>query len=158
MTKTIDLEKETKKLTEKLLSLLNVEATVVVSEIESKEKEKSISVEIETKDESGLLIGAHGINLNAIQSFLALTLRQKTGEWIMVSVDVGQWRARHEDYLNQLAVQASDRARLTKEPQYLYNLTPAQRRIIHMHLSSENDITTESEGEGENRYLIVKVK
>ena len=38
------------------------------------------------------------------------------------------------------------------------DLTPAQRRVIHMALSEDSEIETESQGEGEERYLVVKPK
>jgi spoIIIJ-associated protein len=151
------LEKETDKLTNKLLELLGIEASVNIEKIKQEDSsEVALHVEIDAQTESGLLIGAHGATLNAIQSFLALALKQKTGEWARINLDVGQWRQRHEEYLAELAHQAAERARSTGEPQHLYNLTPAQRRIVHLALSRQKDISTESLGEGENRYLIVK--
>jgi spoIIIJ-associated protein len=154
-----NLEKETKKLTEELLKLLDFEGEVLIERKEPEESgEEVLSVKIVSPSESGLLIGAHGATLNAIQSFLAMALRQKTGEWKRVILDVGEWRERHEDYLKDLGEQAAERARVTGEPQYLYNLTPSQRRIIHVVLSKEDDIATESQGEGEGRYLVVKPK
>jgi spoIIIJ-associated protein len=38
----------------------------------------------------------------------------------------------------------------------LYNLSPSQRRIVHMALADEEGIETTSEGEGAGRYLVVK--
>jgi spoIIIJ-associated protein len=73
-------------------------------------------------------------------------------------VNVGDYREKEEDYLKSLAASTAQRARETKEPQNLYNLKPWQRRIIHLALSEEKDLTTESMGEGEERYLIIKPK
>lgn len=151
-----NLEKETQVLIDELLKLLSFEAAATVT-LDNSSDEPVIKVNLEAAD-PGLLIGAHGATVNAIQSFLALALRQKTNEWHTVSVDVGDWRARHEDYLRNLAKQAAERALSTGEPQNLYNLTPAQRRIIHVYLSEEKGIKTESLGEGESRYLVITSK
>lgn len=113
-------------------------------------------VTIETESETGLLIGKKGETLTSIQTVLGLMFKQKTGEWNRVTVNVGDYREKEEDYLKNLAVSAANRARETGEPQTLYNLNPAQRRIIHMHLSEEKDVLTESMGEGSERYLVVK--
>jgi len=151
------LKKELEGLTRQLLDLLAVPVSFILSEYQDPDSgETAFYLALEAEDESGLLIGSHGATLDALQSFLTLAMKQKTGDWVRVYLDVGQWRERHEEYLADLARQTAERARLTGEPQHLYNLKPAQRRIIHLALSNEKDIATESQGEGENRYLIVK--
>lgn len=115
-------------------------------------------VNIEGGDEAGLLIGRHGETLTAIQSFISLALKQETGEWVRVVVNVGDYRDKQEERLVNLALQAADRAKQTGESQHLYNLSAGERRVIHMELSKDKDIETESAGEGEERYLIIKAK
>ena len=149
-----DTKGELESLTKTLLDLVGIDAQVNVEKI--KDPEESLHLTIDAKDESGLLIGSHGTTLSALESFLAISLKQKTGEWVRVVLDIGDWRKNHEEYLTNLAEAAAHRARATSEPQHLYNLSPSQRRIIHVYLQGEKDITTESEGEGENRYLVVK--
>lgn len=159
MTKNAPTATAVKKLAQELLNLLNLSATVTVHKVKNEDpSEPAFHLEIDSPEESGLLIGSHGTTLNALQSFLALALKQQTGHWARITLDVGQWRARHEQYLSDLALQAAERARHTGEPQPLYNLKPAQRRIVHLALSHEKDISTESFGEGENRYLVVKTR
>ena len=57
-----------------------------------------------------------------------------------------------------MADQISQRVVETGQPQPIYNLTPTQRRIVHLALSESKDVETESTGEGEERYLLVKPK
>src|SRR3990172_1360376 len=92
------------------------------------------------------------------EEVLGMMVRQETGEWKRVLVNVGDWREKQEEYLTQMAKTTAERAKTTGEPQPLYNLTPAQRRVIHMALSEDSEIETESQGEGEERYLVVKPK
>ena len=144
-----------KETAEELLSLMGTKGSVDVSE----DKENSqFSVEINTLEEAGLLIGRHGDTLNSIQAILSLILRQKTNDWVRIVVNVGDWRERQEEYLKNLAKEAALRAKETNEAQTLYNLTPYQRRIVHLELSTDADIETESQGEEEERYLVVKPK
>ncbi len=153
------VEKEVKTLIKELFASLGIEASAKVKLVDQEgSEEKEIYLEIAAPEETGLLIGAHGSTLNAIQSFIAMSLKQKTGDWYRVVVEIGDWRKKQEEYLVGLAKQAAERARLTGEPQNLYNLKPSQRRIIHLSLSKEEGIETESQGEGESRYLIVKPK
>ena len=147
-----DLVKACKDLTEKLLALLGTKAT---ADINYDEENDSFNVDIKTDQEAGLLIGKKGETVNSLQNFLALAIRQKTGVWHRVLVNVADWREKQELRLEQIALQAAERARETGEPQNLYNLAPSERRIIHLFLAKEKDIKTESVGVGEERYLIV---
>ncbi len=142
-------------LVNELLHLMGVEAKAKVSE--DKENE-AFRVDIETSEEVGLLIGHHGETLNSIQTILGMIIRQKTGEWTRIIVNVGDWREKQEEYLKHLADQTASRVKETGQEQALYNLTPGQRRIIHLTLSSDSDLETESVGEGKDRYLIVRLK
>jgi spoIIIJ-associated protein len=149
------MDKDIKNIADELFSLLGIEAEIDV-EKEDQEGQEVFMVEVKAPSEAGLLIGAHGSTLHAIQSFLAMAVKQKTGDWVRVVVDIGDWRQKHEEHLSSLAKATAERAKSTGEAQQLYNLTPAQRRIVHMALSKEEGIVTESEGEGASRYLVVK--
>ncbi len=143
------------KLAKKLLKLMKTKVEVDVSEDKSNE---AIIVDIQTEDEVGLIIGNRGRTLNSIQTLLGMMYRQETGEWQRILVNVADWREKEQDRLEQLAQATAERARTSSEPQYLYNLTSAQRRIVHLVLSDKKDIETESLGEGRDRYLVVNVK
>jgi len=143
------------KLTEELLSLMSTKATASVS---YDEKNEAFVVNLDAGDETGLLIGKKGETLLGMQTVLGFLLKQKTGEWVRVLVNVGDYREKEEGYLKDLATTTVQRAKETGEAQSLYNLKAWQRRIIHMVLAEDKDITTESLGEGEDRYLVIKPK
>lgn len=124
----------------------------------SQEEDGVFKVDVKTEEHTGLLIGGKGETLAAIQSFLGIAMKQKTGEWIKIYVNVGDWREKQEDYLKNLANQAAARAQETGQPQNLYNLNAGQRRVVHLALSQDTDLVTESLGEGQERYLVVKPK
>jgi spoIIIJ-associated protein len=146
-------EKILKKLAEELLSLMGTKANATISYDKANE---CYLVNIDGGDETGLLIGKKGETLLSLQTILGILLKQKTGEWERVTVNVGDYLEKEEEYLKNLAQSAATRAKETGEPQSLYNLKPNQRRIIHLSLSEDKEITTESVGEGEERYLVVK--
>ncbi len=143
------------KIADKLLSLMSTKAT---AEVVYDKASEAFVVNIEAGDETGLLIGKKGETLASLQTMLGILFKQKTDEWNRVVVNVGDYREKEEDYLKGLATTTAARAKETKEPQSLYNLTPGQRRVVHMTLSEDEDIETESVGEGEERYLVVKAK
>lgn len=142
------------KLVDELLSLMSVSAK---GEVSFDKEQDAFVVNIEGGNETGLLIGKKGETLSSLQTVLGAMFMQKIGEWKRIVVNVGDWREKEEDYLKNLANSAMERARETGQPQNLYNLKPWQRRIIHMYLAEHSDISTESEGDGEERYLVIKV-
>jgi len=150
-----DKVKTLQELTDKLLILMSTKATATVSC--DKENENFI-VNIDAGDETGLLIGKKGETLLSIQTVLSVLLKQKTGEWNRVVANVGDYREKEEGYLKDLAASTAQRAKETGEPQSLYNLKAWQRRVVHMALSENKDIVTESQGEGDDRYLVIKPK
>lgn len=154
----LDIKTQTKSLCKELFSLLGISLDFDIELIEAQDSLKTVEIDLKSQKEKGLLIGRRGATLLAIQSFLGIALKQKLGEWVRVVVNVGDWRERVEEHLGQLADSAANRARETGEPQNLYNLSPSQRRIIHLYLQKEKDIITESSGEGTERYLVVRLK
>lgn len=139
----------------KLLDLMGTSATAKVSE--DKENE-TLLVDIDPKEEAGLIIGRHGETLLSFQTLLNMIYKSKVGEWARILVNVGDWREKQEEHLKELAESTAQRAKETGEDQFLYNLKPGQRRIIHMELSKNNEIETLSEGDEPERYLIVRPK
>lgn len=144
-----------KEAVDELLKLMGTKAKAEV--IPDKENE-SVIVDIKTEEEAGLLIGNRGITLYSLQSILNLIIQKKTGKWQRVIVNIAGWREKEERKLEDLAKQTAERVSSSGEPQSLYNLTSAQRRIVHMALSGEKGIKTESVGEGGDRYLVVSSK
>lgn len=135
-----------------LLVLMDSHVEIEVSE---DKENQAILVNLKTSDETGLLIGRHGETVLSIQTILGMMARKHFGEWVRIIVNVGDWREREESHLKDLGAQAATRAKETGEPQYLYNLTPSQRRIIHLHLAEDAEIKTESQGEGKERFLVI---
>jgi spoIIIJ-associated protein len=143
-----------KELAERLLSLVGSRAKVDVKE---DTKNEATLITMQAEEDAGLLIGNRGRTLNDIQTILGMILKRRTGEWKRVVVDVSGWREKEEKRLSELARQTAERVRATGEPQALYNLSPSQRRTIHLALAEEKDIHTESHGEEEERYLLISL-
>ena len=143
-----------KSTTEELLELLGANGEVTVSE---NTEEESYEANIETED-AGILIGHHGETIDAIQLIVNQTLFSKLPEEERkrVMVNIGDWRERRKDTLLHLADNLAVRALETGEAQPIYDLTPSERRILHVYLEENKEVVTESEGEGRDRHLVVK--
>lgn len=108
-------------------------------------------------DLSGLLIGAKGKNIYSFQRLLNIVFnKEELSKSIVVNID--DWRQKEEDRLNDLAQKTADHVKQSGQAQNLYNLSASQRKVIHTYLSQVDGIKTESQGEGEQRYLTVSVK
>ena len=143
-----------KSTTEELLELLGATGEVTVSE---NTEEESYEANIETED-AGILIGHHGETIDAIQLIVNQTLFSKLPEEERkrVMVNIGDWRERRKDTLLHLADNLAVRALETGEAQPIYDLTPSERRILHVYLEENKEVVTESEGEGRDRHGVVK--
>ena len=139
----------------KLFDLMGITSKVQYREDKAND---ALYVDIKGENETGLLIGARGRTLASLQTLLGLMFWQRVGIWRRIIVNVSDYREKEEERLRDLASQSAERAKTTGEPQYLYNLTPSQRRIVHMALSEESGVVTESQGEGSGRYLIITPK
>lgn len=149
----MDIEKELKDLLTELFKLIGIQV-----EIKVKKEEEVYKIELDPGESAGLLIGAHGMTLSSIQSFLAVAMKQKTGEWVTISLDIAGWSEKQNARLTEMAQQTAERVKQTGEEQRLYNLNAMSRRVIHMALAQDEKVETLSEGEGQDRYLVVRLR
>ncbi len=138
---------------EELIQKLEIVGTVSVTTDET----DAFRINIAT-DETGLLIGHHGKTLESLQVILGVIVSKKLGRWVKAYVNVGDYREKREEALMHMAQRAADRALASGRPVELSRLSPAERRIIHLTLSGDERIETESMGEGDSRILLVKPK
>ncbi|GIW62150.1 MAG: hypothetical protein KatS3mg089_1002 [Patescibacteria group bacterium] len=139
-----------KQTVEELLAKLDVNATADVSV--SKE---GADVVLSSED-SGILIGYHGEILEALQLILSLMISKKLGKFIRISVEVGDYKKNRSEYLQRLALQTKERVLQEGRAHTLSSLKSWERRVIHLLLSNDDRVTTESMGEGKDRVLVVK--
>lgn len=141
-----------KETAEKFLELLGIEGKIEVSD-----QDETVVVHIDT-EETGILIGRHGETISAFELLLNQIANRGVLEWQRIVVDTGDYRAKQEDRLKGLAEDAVLQVKETGEPYSLYDLTPAQRRFVHTTLSEDPSVLTESEGEGRDRRLVIKLR
>ena len=109
----------------------------------------------ETSDELAVLIGRRGETLNALQYLLnVLVSKQNEGD-LVFSVDIEGYRSRRERTLVDMAHEIAAEVRATGDVITLEPMPAAERRIIHLTLESEDGITTESVGRGNDRQVEV---
>lgn len=142
---------------EELVADLEIPGEVTVEE----DKENSVyTVKIMpgNQEDIPLLIGYHGETVSSLQIILGLLVFKKLGEWTRVVVDVSDYRERRNSQLQAMAQSFAAQAITSGSPVYLPPLSPSERRIIHLALQERTDVETFSEGEGENRRLVIRPK
>lgn len=149
------VEEVTKQIKE-LLDKLSLEARVKVK-IEESQGVESILVDIKTP-EANLLIGEKGKTLSSFQHLARVMLKKKLGQMINFIVDVNNYKKKKEQFLIDLAKETAFKVKSSKEEIALQPMSPYERRIIHLTLAEDKEVTTESTGEGTERKVVVKLK
>ena len=108
--------------------------------------------------ENPILIGKNGKTLESIQFYVRNIVNTYSEERQIVLVDVGGYKANRRKQLEILATKtAKDVARSRIETK-LRPMNAYERRIIHTKLAEWRDVSTISEGEGQDRHLVIKPK
>lgn len=145
-------ENKTQKTIKKFFDSLGIDSKFKISE-----DEEIISVSMETED-TGIIIGYHGETLEALQIVLSLILAKETGEFKRVSIEVGDYKKNREEWLEKLALDAKEKALFGGKEVVLTDLKAWERRVVHMLFQNDEEVVSESSGEGRDRVLVIKPK
>jgi spoIIIJ-associated protein len=132
-----------------LLEAMGIDATVDVYDAG-----EVISVDV-TTEETGLFIGQKGETIDAIQYLLNVATYKNRPFLKRIVVDSEGYRQRRIEAIQGMAHRTARRALREKRPLSLPPMSPAERRVIHLYLKGNPNVTTSSEGEEENRRVIV---
>jgi len=108
--------------------------------------------------ENPVLIGKNGKTLEAIQTMIKNYIGLYTEEPYVVLVDIGGYKSQRKKQLEILATKTAKEVAKSKVSARLGKMNAYERRVIHTKLSDWRDVTTESEGEEPNRYVVIKPK
>lgn len=148
----VNLALEGKKYLDNIFQSLEID---VKTEFRSLNEGTEIYYQIQSK-ENALLIGRDGKTLDAIQTLLKTYLHNYTDEKLTVSLDIGQYKQNRKKQLEILATKLAKEVAFTRVEVRLDPMNSYERRIIHTKLAEWRDVYTESEGEGENRQIVIK--
>jgi predicted RNA-binding protein Jag len=82
-------------------------------------------------------------------------IAKKNGTEI-VFLDVNNYRQERENLIAELARAAAKKALATKGDVLLPAMNSYERRLVHVELAIHPEVTTESAGEGKERYVIIR--
>ena len=106
----------------------------------------------------GILIGKHGQTLDSLQYLTNLVANKTSNERVRVIIDVEDYRDRRIETLTRLANRLADKVKRTGERVALEPMNPHERKIIHMALQGDRQVTTLSEGDDPYRHVVIELK
>ncbi|MFA6250920.1 MAG: R3H domain-containing nucleic acid-binding protein [Candidatus Shapirobacteria bacterium] len=146
-------------LTCELLAKMNIDVEKAAAEdvVGEDSEEGQVLVEVTVTNPAGL-IGFRGRNLSAVQFILALMVKNKIGEWVRILMDVNNYRSEQKSRLEKMTIGLAEKVVKTGKPLAMANMSSFERRLCHMVIGGIEGIVSESEGEGEERHIVIKPK
>lgn len=109
-------------------------------------------------EEINNLIGYRGVTINALQVLVTAVANKNVDTKIMVILDVGNYREKRKQTLEELAEKISKTVIKTKKSITLEPMSAFERKIIHTKLQDSDKVKTFSKGEEPHRRVVITLK
>ena len=123
-------------------------------DVELNEADDAVALNIVGEDAS-CAIGYRGETLDALQYLCSLMLNGKHEGFKRVNLDAEGYRAKREKALQKLAHNLELKVKRTGREYKLEPMNPYERRVIHTTLQNSKYVTTQSEGQGSARHVVI---
>lgn len=147
-----DVVKVVTEILETLLELLGVTGKV---EVLSEEIPLVLNIE---GDDLGILIGRRGQTLSSLEHITKLMVAGRLKAWLPLRVDVGGYKKRRRESLQRLALYLAEQVKSRRRAITMEPMPADERRIVHLTLADNPDVTTHSIGEGESRKVVILLR
>jgi len=137
-------------LLQQMVDLMGLDGEAVIEECD--EDEVVLNVE---GDDLGLLIGRHGATLDAVQLIVAIGANRGVHDGARVIVDAESYRARHRQVIEGRAIKLAEEAVANGQEVVVPDLKAYERRLMHLALKENPTVETYSEGDGDDRVLVI---
>jgi spoIIIJ-associated protein len=138
---------------EEILDLMGFETT-----IHQKGAGDKVTLSIEAGEESSILIGKRGRNLNALQYVVNRICGKKDEGAKPVTIDIEGYRQRRKESLEAMARRLASKVKSSRKEMETEPLPASDRRLIHMALKDDKDVQTHSSGNGPYKNVVIKPK
>jgi spoIIIJ-associated protein len=138
-----------KKYLEDLLSFFGLNIDVYATN-----EDDVIQLNVPSTHLNGFLIGQGGENMRSMQFLISNALKNNDYANFRVNVDIAEYKKQRANRLREKAEEWVVKVKKTKEPLSLEPMNAADRRVIHQ-LAVENELTSESVGEGRERHIVL---
>ena len=136
---------------QKIVDEMDVEAT-----LSSSHNRRTINMQIDT-NEPGRVIGYHGKVLKALQLLAQNYLYNRYSKSFYISINVNDYVEHRAEVLQSYAQKLAQRALEDRRSQHTDPMSNSERKIIHRIISRIDGVTSYSEGDEPNRYVVVDI-
>lgn len=150
-----DIAGEAKTVLETLIKHLGITASVNI--VEGSDGNQPITLNIQG-DDLGVLIGRRGQALSSLQYVVKLIIAEKFKLWAQITVDIEGYKKRRYEALKNLALRVADQVKTSKRSMNLEPMPADERRIIHLALADNPDVSTHSIDYGERRKVVIQLR
>lgn len=140
-----------KKYTEDLLSFFGLNTDVYATNSD----DQVIELHVPSTHLNAFLIGHNGDTLRSLQFLVSSALKNNGFVMSRVSIDIADYKKARADRLGEKAVAWMEEVKKSGKDKHLDPMNAADRRTIHK-LAGEYGLSTESEGEGRDRHIVLK--
>ncbi|HSX46299.1 MAG TPA: R3H domain-containing nucleic acid-binding protein [Candidatus Saccharimonadia bacterium] len=139
-----------KKYLEDLLSFFGLNTDVYATS-----DDEVIQLNVPSTHMNGFLIGQRGENMRSLQYLCSTALKNNNYVNTRVNVDIADYKRQRADRLRDKAETWVKQVQGSGEPMDLEPMNAADRRVVHQ-LAAEYGLTSDSEGEGRDRHIVLK--
>lgn len=140
-----------KKYLEDLLSFFGLNIEVYASSSD----DEVIELQVPSTHLNGFLIGSKGETMHALQFLTSCALKSEEHVINRVNVDIAEYKAQRAERLREKAEVWVQKVKESGEEMSLRPMNASDRRVVHK-LASEQGLTTESEGTGRERHIVLR--
>jgi spoIIIJ-associated protein len=134
-----------------LVEEMDLDAEININHLD----EDTVELRVDGSD-LGLLIGARGATLLALQDLTRTVVQRRTGAANgRLVVDVSGYRQKRKEALERFARQLADEVKTRGARKVLEPMSAADRKIVHDTVNALDGVTTTSEGEEPRRRVII---
>jgi spoIIIJ-associated protein len=113
-----------------------------------------IAVDVASED-TALFIGQKGETIDALQYLVNVTIFKERDFFKRIVLDAEGYRQRRVEAIQGMAHRTARKALRERRTVEMPPMNSSERRVVHLYLSENPNVTTESEGTGDGRRVMV---
>ena len=121
----------------------------------TKLEDNSLNIELVGED-AKFFIGKHGCVLDSFQQILNFSLRKHAN--IKVYIDAENYRAKQKEMLERYAIRSARKVARSHIKFVFEPMSSYERLIVHKALQNFPNVITYSEGENQNRHVVIDLE
>lgn len=139
-----------KKYLEDLLSFFGLN-----TDVHATSDDEVIQLSVPSTHMNGFLIGQRGENMRSLQYLTSTALKNNNFANTRVNVDIADYKKQRAERLRERAETWVKQVQDSGEPMDLEPMNAADRRVVHQ-LAAEYGLSSDSDGEGRDRHIVLK--